>query len=487
MEVYSGGLVWVLIIICLFFFTFVLAKYLLRRRKFDHLPPGRRGWPLIGNSLSWYAAIASSHPSQFAQEQAKRYGKIFSCRLFGEWSVVSVDPTFNRFIMQNEGKLFQSSYPKSFRDLVGKNGVITVQGEQQRRFHAIAANMMRVEKPKFHFLEDIQMVMQQTLQKFHDNETILLQDVCRKVSINLMVNQLLGVSSESEINEMAQSFSDFVDGCISIPINFPGLPYHTAMKAREKIISKIYKTIEMLRQLQGASQVGNGVLGRLVNEENLADETVADFIINLLFAGSETTAKTMLFAVYFLTHCPTAMKQLLDEQEGLRRSKSVEDKMLSWQDYKAMSFTQCVIDETLRLAGIAIWLMREAKEDVVYEEYMIPKGCSVVAFTAGVHLDENVYKGALTFNPWRWMDPEKQEMRNWRSSPFYTPFGGGARFCPGAELARLQIALFLHYFVTAYRWTQLKKDRMSFFPSARLVQGFHIRLNRRHQSVKKVQ
>jgi len=45
-----------------------------------------------------------------------------------------------------------------------------------------------------------------------------------------------------------------------------------------------------------------------------------------------------------------------------------------------------------------------------------------------------------------------QEKRNWRSSPFYAPFGGGARFCPGAELARLQIALFLHYFVTTYRY-----------------------------------
>lgn len=51
-----------------------------------------------------------------------------------------------------------------------------------------------------------------------------------QVAINLMVNQLLGVSSESQVNEMAQLFSDFVDGCLSIPINIPGSSYHTAMK-----------------------------------------------------------------------------------------------------------------------------------------------------------------------------------------------------------------------------------------------------------------
>ncbi|KAF5201650.1 Cytochrome p450 [Thalictrum thalictroides] len=429
----------------------IIAKFVQNKPKKAALrfPPGRRGWPVVGDSINWYNAVAGSHPPRFVEEQVKRYGRIFSCNLLGKRAVVSADPTFNRFIMQNEGKLFQSSYPKSFRDLVGKNGVITVQGEQQRKLHGIASNMMRLEKLKFHFLKDIQVVMIQTLNNFNNNQVILLQDVCRKMAMNLMVTQLLGVSSDSDINEMAQLFSDFVDGCLSVPINFPGFPYHTGMKARQKIIKKIDKTIEIRRQ-QPASEVGiNGVLGRLLEEDSLPDDTVADFIINLLFAGNETTAKTMLFAVYFLTQCPMALKQLMTEQEGLQRN--CDEDTLTWEDYKAMPFTQCVIDETLRIGGIAIWLMREAKEDVEYEGFLIPKGCFVVPFLSAVHLDESFHKEALSFNPWRWMEPENQEKRNWRSSPFYAPFGGGARFCPGAELARLQIAIFLHFFVTRYR------------------------------------
>jgi hypothetical protein len=182
-EIYSGE--WAFMVAMLLFIVF-LTRLLLTKtaeKSAHRLPPGRRGWPLVGDSFSWYNAVASSHPASFVEEQVKRFGKIFSCSLFGKWSVVSADPSFNRFVMQNEGKLFRSCYPKSFRDLVGKNGVITVQGEQQRKLHAIASNMMRLDKLSFHFLKDIQMVMLQTFSKSHDNiQVILLQDVCRKAS-----------------------------------------------------------------------------------------------------------------------------------------------------------------------------------------------------------------------------------------------------------------------------------------------------------------
>ncbi|CDP18448.1 unnamed protein product [Coffea canephora] len=121
--------------------------------------------------------------------------------------------------------------------------------------------------------------------------------------------------------------------------------------------------------------------------------------------------------------------------------------------------------------------MREAKEDIRYQDYDIPKRCFVVPFLSAVHLNETVYEEALNFKPWRWMIPENQAIFSFLA--LFAPFGGGARFCPGAELARLQIALFLHYFITTFRlWNQLKEDRMSFFPSARLVNGFQIQLRR---------
>lgn len=76
-----------------------------------------------------------------------------------------------------------------------------------------------------------------------------------KVAINLMVNQLLGASSEREEDEMACLFSDFVDGCLSLPINFSGFAYHTAMKVRKKITNIIQEIISILIQFTGCAHV----------------------------------------------------------------------------------------------------------------------------------------------------------------------------------------------------------------------------------------
>lgn len=37
----------------------------------------------------------------------------------------------------------------------------------------------------------------------------------------------------------------------------------------------------------------------------------------------------------------------------------------------------------------------------------------------------------------------------------FTPFGGGGRLCPGYELARVVLSVFLHRFVTQFRYFEI--------------------------------
>lgn len=333
-----------------------------------NVPPGPKGIPIIGQTLRWYFSTSSSHPTSFVEDFARRFGNIFTCNLFGDSTVISVDPKFNRYILQNEGTLFKASNVKSIRDLVGKNSLIVVHGDLHKKLYGMAASQLTREKLKRNFMRDIQIILERTMDNWKDRE-MLFEVECRKLAVSLMGNQLLGVSNEHEVNELSTHFSDLVDGIVSIPINIPGSAYSKGMK---------------------------------------------------------------------------------------------------------------VINETLRLRGIATALFRETTEDVKFNDYVIPKGWRVVPYLHAIHVNEEFYKDALSFNPWRWLEPDA-ENKNWRNSEVFLPFGAGGRFCAGAELAMLEISLFLYYFVSKYSWDQLKEDRPSYFPMARMVNRFPIHVKERRQ------
>ncbi|CBI38769.3 unnamed protein product, partial [Vitis vinifera] len=84
---------------------------------------------------------------------------------------------------------------------------------------------------------------------------------------------------------------------------------------------------------------------------------------------------------------------------------------------------------------------------ITTKRYTIPKGWIVVVCPSVPHLDPTKYKDPFAFNPWRW---EGQELH--AGSKNFMAFGGGVRLCAGAHFAKLQMAIFLHYLVTKYRY-----------------------------------
>ncbi|GFY83501.1 Cytochrome P450 superfamily protein [Actinidia rufa] len=138
------------------------------------------------------------------------------------------------------------------------------------------------------------------------------------------------------------------------------------------------------------------------------------------------------------------------------REKKGESEALQWNDYKSMPFTQCVVNETLRLGSIISGVFRRAMTDVDVKGYTIPKGWKVFASLRAVHLDHDNFKDARSFDPWRIN----------KLVEFFTPFGGG-QGCPGAELARVELSVFLHHLVTRFSWVPAEEDKLVFFPTTR--------------------
>jgi 3-epi-6-deoxocathasterone 23-monooxygenase len=131
----------------------------------------------------------------------------------------------------------------------------------------------------------------------------------------------------------------------------------------------------------------------------------------------------------------------------MKRRKLELGEEYKWTDYMSLSFTQNVINETLRMANIINGVWRKALKDVEIKGYLIPKGWCVLASFISVHMDEDIYDNPYQFDPWRW----DRINGSANSSICFTPFGGGQRLCPGLELSKLEISIFLHHLVTRYR------------------------------------
>ncbi|KAL1197012.1 3beta,22alpha-dihydroxysteroid 3-dehydrogenase [Cardamine amara subsp. amara] len=458
--------------------SFVSAAFLLlfRRTRYRRmgLPPGSLGLPLIGETLQLIGAYKTENPEPFIDERVARYGPVFMTHLFGEPTVFSADPETNRFVLQNEGKLFECSYPASICNLLGKHSLLLMKGSLHKRMHSLTMSFANSSIIKDHLMLDIDRLVRFNLDSW--SSRILLMEEAKKITFELTVKQLMSFDPGEWSESLRKEYLLVIEGFFSIPIPLFSNTYRKAIQARGKVAEALTVVVMKRRkeEEEGAERKKDMLAALLTAEDGFSDEEIVDFLVALLVAGYETTSTIMTLAVKFLTETPLALAQLKEEHEKIRTMKS-DSESLEWSDYKSMPFTQCVVNETLRIANIIGGVFRRAMTDVEIKGYKIPKGWKVFSSFRAVHLDPNHFKDARTFNPWRW------QSNSVTTSPsnVFTPFGGGPRLCPGYELARVAISVFLHRLVTGFSWVPAEQDKLVFFPTTRTQKRYPIIVKRR--------
>lgn len=303
-------------------------------------------------------------------------------------------------------------------------------------------------------------------QKSDGQETLLAQ-----FTFNLMAKQIMSFDpGEPETDDLMKEYFTFMKGVISAPINLPGTSYSRALKSRAKILECVKKTMDDRKG--HPHQHYDDLLSTVMDDGRLSTEQILDLILNILFAGHETSAVALTLALHFLASSPSAMDSLRSEHLGImartKQEKSPNTRTLNWDDYKHMEFTQNVINETLRLGNVVRFVHRKALRDVHFKGYDIPAGWKVLPVFDAVHLDPNLYDEPLDFNPDRWKKMEP--------NTYFTPFGGGPRLCAGLELGKLEIAVFLHHLVLKFSWELAEEDRALAFPFVEFEKGLPIRV-----------
>ncbi|KAF9599143.1 hypothetical protein IFM89_035422 [Coptis chinensis] len=510
-----------LLFLSLFLCSSFLYYFLLRLTqptRSSKLPPGSYGFPLIGETLQLISAYKTENPEPFIDDRVNRYGTLFTTHIFGERTVFSADPEVNRFVLQNEGKLFESSYPTSISNLLGKHSLLLMKGSLHKRMHSLTMSFANSSTIRDNLFFDIDRIVSLNLHEWTDR--VLLQDQAKKITFALTVKQLMSFDPGEWTENLRKEYLQVINGFFTIPLPFYFTTYNRAIKARTKVAEALRTVVRERRKEFAENDRKKDMLGALLEAESgFSDEEIVDFLVALLVAGYDTTSITMTLAVKFLTETPLALAQLKkllqkvsvdnslfgklvgkwefefvahnyavyllyrEEHEGIRAQKN-EGEALQWSDYKAMPFTQCVINETLRVANIISGVFRRATTDVNIKGYTIPKGWKVFTSFRGVHLDQDHYTDARTFNPWRWENKNNNSIAPSTASVqgnTYTPFGGGPRLCPGYELARVEISVFLHHLLTTFSWEPAEKDKLVFFPTNRTLKHYPLNVYRQRK------
>ncbi|KAK6135804.1 hypothetical protein DH2020_030499 [Rehmannia glutinosa] len=314
---------------------------------------------------------------------------------------------------------------------------------------------------------------------------VLLMEEAKKITFQLTVKQLMSFDPCEWTENLMKEYMLVIEGFFTIPLPIFSTTYRRAIQARTKVAEALSLVVGERRREIERGERKNDMLAALLDEDGggggggFSDEEIVDFMLALLVAGYETTSTIMTLAVKYLTENPIALAQLKEEHDEIRATKG-EKEALQWEDYKSMPFTQCVVNETLRVANIISGVFRRAMTDVTIKDgYTIPKGWKVFASLRAVHMDHRHFKDARTFNPWRWQNNSGTTGSS--SVNVFTPFGGGPRRCPGAELARVELSVFLHRLVTQFSWVAAEQDKVIFFPTTRTQKRYPIIVQRLKQ------
>ncbi|KAF9560649.1 cytochrome P450 [Agrocybe pediades] len=167
-------------------------------------------------------------------------------------------------------------------------------------------------------------------------------------------------------------------------------------------------------------------------ELELSDDETAYLAGSMFGAGSDTTASAISIGVLAAACYPEAQAKVqeeLDSVVGRGRAPTFADQDLLPQ-------TMAFVLETFRWRPVSAGgFAHKATKDIIWNNYIIPKGASVVGNVWSVGRDPAYFPDPEKFDPQRWLTKEgkiKEDLRSYS-------FGFGRRVCPGQHMATASV------------------------------------------------
>lgn len=322
------------------------------------------------------------------------------------------------------------------RPLVGSNSLFLIAGERHKEERKLL-------RPPFHGQrmrgqgETIVEITREVFGQMKPGEKFVAQDAFMRISLEIIIRVIFGATEQEEIDTLVEAIDELLGNLNPLLLFSPKLqvaPLGLGPWAKfQERIARLHALLEKRIEAHRESGPGDDILSMLLESRyedgsSMSTEAMRDELMTLLFAGHETTAIALSWALYHLHRTPGTLKTLRAELDGDKEEDPVVRSKLP--------YLQGVCQETLRISPIITDILRNLDAPCEFMGVQVKKGWNLAVSIVTIHFDPNIYEDPEAFQPERFIDR--------KYSPFeYMPFGGGHRRCIGAAFAMFEMAVVL--------------------------------------------
>lgn len=394
--------------------------------------------------------VFARNPLAFFEKNRQKYGDVYESNLSPFLRMfVFCKPEYVKHLLIDNAKNYTKSFAYGFLKRALGNGLVTSEGDFWLR-------QRRIAQPAFHRerLTALAQIMTDSIEEsllrmetykaqgkafdIADEMMRLTSDIAAKA---LFSSDISGFKDKviDCINNLNLSISNMIKSPFSRFVGWFPTPNNLFFRKNQRAFDKIiYYLIENRRKTQ--TDRYNDLLQLLLEAkdeetgESMDNLQLRDEVITLFAAGSETSSNALAWAIFLLATNPEKKEKLKKEIQGVLQCNSPQ-----FTDIQKLTYTNQVIQETLRLYPPAWIVGRQAKEDDEIDGYFIPKRTQTIMPTWVIHRHPDLWENPQSFYPERF----ESELVKTRHKFAHFPFGGGPRFCIGNNFAMLEMTLAL--------------------------------------------
>ncbi|XP_071816908.1 cytochrome P450 2U1-like isoform X2 [Apostichopus japonicus] len=434
----------------------VLALVARHFRRSDHVPPGPKGWPIIGNAFT----MTGENLYATLTEYSRTYGGIFSLQLGPKLVIIlnTLDVAKEAYV--DQASAFSKRFmPPAIRYIVGQEGsLIFGDGpiwKEQRKFLLSAFREFgvgkkslqeRVNEEASYVLEVIERAKGQPI-----NIHFVINNAVSNIICSLSFGERFDYNDENFQNLLKKLHvnvsSISLGGIVHV---FPFLMETPIYGYLKKNFQSLVDFVRRLSKEHSETFNGNDIrdildkyLLEIQKQEDSGEESHFKrsddwrLVFELFLAGTDTTTNTLLFTILFATYYPDIQQKISDEIDevvgGARRPQL--------SDRPNMPYTEATILEVLRMRPAApLGVPRSVSADTKVGGYFIPKGTGVFLNAFAINHDPQVWDRPYEFDPTRFLSPDGKKLI--KNDSLMT-FGTGRRACVGENLAKMELFFFV--------------------------------------------